>query len=172
MCGCASIRSASMGGDIAITTSLRALASPWEVDEAQLPKVGPVERDPSASLITVQVGGEDVVYRGGGHVMHDVKVVGDPVKDGVLAELLSVPHPGCESRKRRSQARPVGVLFLGLRRVWISAFRSCACRDHSAGWRDCPASQEARAAAHRQRTAADHHRGSISQALIEIVRAN
>jgi hypothetical protein len=102
------------GRDIAITTSLRALASPWEVDEAHLPKVGPVERDPSASLITVQVGGEDVVYRGGGHVMHDVKVVGDPVKDGVLAELLSVPHPGCEAES-------------GGRRLALWVFSSSAC---------------------------------------------
>ncbi len=80
--------------DIAITTSLRALASPREVDEAQLPKVGPVLTDAAASWITTQVG-DDVVYRGGGHVMHDAKVVGDPVKGGVLAELLPVEEPGC-----------------------------------------------------------------------------
>jgi hypothetical protein len=101
------------GREVAITTSLRALASPWEVQEAQLPKVGPVERDPSASLITTQVG-DDVVYRGGGHVMHDAKVVGDPVKDGVLAELLAVSRPGCEADS-------------GGRRLALWVFSSSAC---------------------------------------------
>lgn len=75
------------GRDIVITTSLRALASPREVEEAQLPKHGPVRGDSAANWTTTQVG-DDVVYRGGGHVMHDAEVVGDPVKGGVLAELL------------------------------------------------------------------------------------
>jgi hypothetical protein len=101
------------GREIAITTSLRALASPWEVEEAQLPKVGAVERDPSASLVTTQVG-DDVVYRGGGHVMHDTKIVGDPVKDGVLAELLPVAKAGCEEDS-------------GGRRLALWVFASSAC---------------------------------------------
>ena len=99
--------------DIAITTSLRALASPWEVQEAQLPKVGPVERDAAASWVTTQIG-DDAVYRGGGHVMHDTQVVGDPVKGGVLSLLLPVDKPGCESGS-------------GDRRMAVWVFGSTAC---------------------------------------------
>lgn len=98
---------------IPITTSLRALASPREVEEAQLPKTGPVVRDPGANWITVQIG-DDVVYRGGGHVMNDAKVVGDPVKDGVMSVLLPVAKPGCEAGS-------------GDRRMAVWVFGSAAC---------------------------------------------
>jgi hypothetical protein len=101
------------GRDIAITTSLRALASPREVQEAQTPKHGPILGESSANWTTTQVG-DDVVYRGGGHVMHDTAVVGDPVKDGVLAELLAVAHPGCETGS-------------GGRRLALWVFSSSAC---------------------------------------------
>lgn len=99
--------------NLQVSTSLRALASPYEVQEAQLPKTGPVERDAAASWITVQVG-EDVVYRGGGHVMHDSQIVGDPVKDGVVSVLLPVPKPGCENGS-------------GDRRLAVWVFASSAC---------------------------------------------
>jgi len=101
------------GRDIAIRTMLRALASPWEVQEAQLPKVGAVERDASASGITTQIGG-DFVYRGGGQVMHDDDVVGDPVKDGVLAVLRPVKKTGCDTGS-------------GERRLALWLFSSTAC---------------------------------------------
>jgi hypothetical protein len=84
------------GRDVAITTSLRAVASPREVQDAQLPQHGPILGESPANWTTTQVG-DDVVYRGGGHVMHDATVVGDPVKDGVLAVLLAVRRPGCET---------------------------------------------------------------------------
>ena len=78
-----------------ITTSLRALASPLDVQEAQLPKYSTARRGESAAnWITTQVG-DDVVYRGGGHVMHGEVVVGDPVPDGVLAELVPALEAGC-----------------------------------------------------------------------------
>ncbi len=107
------------GRDIAITTSLRALASPREVQEAQLPKHGPILGESSANWTTTQVG-DDVVYRGGGHVMHDAAVVGDPVKDGVLAELLAVAHPGCETGS-------------GGRRLALWVFSSSACGAYGFG---------------------------------------
>ena len=101
------------GRDIAITTSLRAIASPREVQDAQLPQHGPILGESPANWTTTQVG-DDVVYRGGGHVMHDAKVVGDPVKDGVLAVLLAVPRAGCETAS-------------GDRRLALWVFSSSAC---------------------------------------------
>jgi hypothetical protein len=101
------------GRDIAITTSLRAVASSREVQDAQLPEHGPILGESAANWTTTQVGG-DVVYRGGGHVMHDDKVVGDPVKDGVLAVLVSARRPGCETAS-------------GDRRLALWVFSSSAC---------------------------------------------
>lgn len=102
------------GRDIPVTTSLRAVASPWEVQEAQLPKRTPVRGESPANLTTIQVGG-DVVYRGGGHVMHYDQVVGDPVYGGgVLAELTSEPESGCASGS--------GQLRLAL---WVFASSAC-----------------------------------------------
>ena len=101
------------GRDIAILTSLRAVASPWEVQEAQLPKHGPILGESPANWTTTQVGG-DFVYRGGGHVMHDDTVVGDPVRDGVLAVLLAEPRAGCETAS-------------GDRRLALWIFSSSAC---------------------------------------------
>ena len=100
------------GRDIPVTTSLRAVASPWEVQEAQLPKRTPARGESPANLTTIQVGG-DVVYRGGGHVMHYDQVVGDPVYGGgVLAELTS--ESGCASGS-------------GQRRLALWVFSSSAC---------------------------------------------
>jgi hypothetical protein len=69
---------------VPILTNLRALASRIEVDEAQLPRVGSDCGAPFNGGKTVQVGGNDVVYRGAGHVMNAVDVVGEPARDGVL----------------------------------------------------------------------------------------
>jgi hypothetical protein len=84
------------GRTFPMTTSLRAIASSREVQEAQLPKHGARRGDSPANWTTVQIG-DDIVYRGGGHVMHGAEIVGDPVQDGVLAVLLAVPQPGCGS---------------------------------------------------------------------------
>ncbi len=83
------------GKDIPITTTVRALASPREVEYAHLPKHTPIRGETPANWITTQVGG-DVVYRGGGQVMHGEEVVGDPVTDGVLVRLEPLSQPGCE----------------------------------------------------------------------------
>ncbi len=100
--------------DVPITTSLRALASPLEVQEAQLPKYSTARRGESAAnWITTQVG-DDVVYRGGGHVMHGEVIVGDPVPDGVLAELASVPEAGCPADSARRRLA-----------LWIFASSAC-----------------------------------------------
>ncbi|MBZ5510263.1 MAG: hypothetical protein LAN70_03755 [Acidobacteriia bacterium] len=86
----------SNGRDIAINTSLRALAPPRDVLDAQMPDHSPDRGESPANWTTTQIGG-DSVYRGGGHVMHGDVVVGDPVNDGVMAVLLAVPYPGCDA---------------------------------------------------------------------------
>ena len=79
------------GRTVPITTDIRGLASTLEVDEAQLPDTGPDRGTPSTAYTTVQVGGDEVVYRGGGHVYNASDVlVGEPVPpDGVLARVRS-----------------------------------------------------------------------------------
>ncbi len=91
------------GGEFPIVTSLRAVASPWEVQEAGLPRVGPMIQPNPAAWTTFQVGG-DAVYHGGGHVVRNHLVVGEPLGgDEVVSQLVSVPLPGCRygSGKRR-----------------------------------------------------------------------
>jgi hypothetical protein len=92
---------------------LRAVASSREVQDAQLPQHGPILGESPSNWTTTQVGG-DVVYRGGGHVMHDDAVVGEPVKDGVLAVLVSARRPDCETAS-------------GDRRLALWVFSSSAC---------------------------------------------
>jgi hypothetical protein len=101
------------GRDIPVATSLRALASWWAVQNAGLPTRSPVRGESPATWTTVQVG-DDVVYRGGGHVMHGDAVVGDPVHRGVLAELTSEPESGCATGS-------------GHRRLALWVFASSAC---------------------------------------------
>jgi hypothetical protein len=78
-----------------ILTDLRALASRLEIDGAQLPLVGSDRGTPANAYTTVQVGGNAVVYRGGGHVMNASDVVGEPVRDGVLAHPRANLVRGC-----------------------------------------------------------------------------
>jgi hypothetical protein len=82
------------GRSIPITTNLRALASPLEVEGAQLPKAGPDHGTSENAWTTEQVGG-DVVYRGGGPVAHGFQVVGEPTFDGVLVHLGSKVGTKC-----------------------------------------------------------------------------
>lgn len=80
--------------DIPLTVSLRAIASMLDVRDAQLPEHGPFRGDNPYNWTTVQIG-DDVVYRGGGPVMHAGEVVGVPVYGGVLAEIRSSPGSEC-----------------------------------------------------------------------------
>jgi hypothetical protein len=79
---------------IPVTTNLRALASPLEIDDAQLPLYGGDRGTPSTAYTTVQVGGE-VVYRGGGPVAHGEAAVGVPVPGGVLVALRAAEAKPC-----------------------------------------------------------------------------
>jgi hypothetical protein len=80
-----------------VTTSLRSLASPMEVADAQIPSMGPDRGTAQAVYTTLQVGGNDVVYRGGGHVMNASEVVGEPTPDGVIGRARANPQGDCRA---------------------------------------------------------------------------
>jgi hypothetical protein len=80
---------------IPVTTNLRALASPSEIDAAQLPLYGGDRGTPSTAYTTVQIGNDEVVYRGGGPVVRGDIVVGKPVYGGVLVTVSSAPGAPC-----------------------------------------------------------------------------
>jgi hypothetical protein len=107
------------GRELPISPSLRALASPVEVQNARLPIHGPVSAETGTTWTTAQIGGDDV-YRGGGHVVHGEQVVGEPVADGVLAELIPVPPLGCAEGS-------------GGRRLALWVFASSACGAYGFG---------------------------------------
>ncbi|MBZ5568578.1 MAG: hypothetical protein LAN64_12080 [Acidobacteriia bacterium] len=105
----------SHGRTIPVTTSLRAIASPRAVRHAQLPSHSPYRGESPANWTTVQIG-DDVVYRGGGHVMHGDAVVGDPVPEGVLAELTAESGCATSSAHRRLA-------------LWVFASSACGAYD-------------------------------------------
>jgi hypothetical protein len=79
-----------------ITTNLRAIASPTEVESTQIPTMGMGCGDTWESRTTVQVGG-DVVYWGGGPVDNSSGPVGKPVigTTGGLVRVTTKPgSPG------------------------------------------------------------------------------
>jgi hypothetical protein len=80
---------------IPVVTNLRALASPREVEEAELPYWTPDRGTPSTAVTTVQIGGDEIVYRGGGHVSNGERTVGEPVPDGVLARVSAKAGTDC-----------------------------------------------------------------------------
>src|ERR1700722_4281275 len=66
------------GDNVQIAMSLRAIASPAEIESAHLPTMGMGCGDTSHAWTTAQIGGE-VVYWGGGPVENDKGPVGEPV---------------------------------------------------------------------------------------------
>jgi hypothetical protein len=101
-----------------ITTGLRALASMSEIDDAQLPDTGPDRGTPPTAYTTVQVGGDEVVYRGGGHVMDtSEEVVGEPVPpDGVLVRVRPNVSRGCRGQIDNNQQPQA---------LWVFASDAC-----------------------------------------------
>ena len=107
------------GQRIPIRANLRAVASPLEAMEAQMPEEMSSEGLTPETWTTQQVGG-DQVYRGGGPVAEGNTTVGKPVAYGVLATPRSAP--GSLPRRRGPKRPPPGVLaVLGLRmrRLWL-----------------------------------------------------
>jgi len=82
------------GQRISIKTSLRALASLIEVEEAQVPEEGASRGITPEVATTRQIGG-DQVYRGGGPVAVGDEVVGKPTPWGVLALPRVQPDSPC-----------------------------------------------------------------------------
>jgi len=106
---------------IPITTNLRALASSMAVWEAQLPKTGPDRGTPEDAWNTVQVGGDEVVYRGGGPVVHGMRIVGQPTNDsGVLARVASNPESMCRGQLEGNDR---------LQALWVFSSDACGTYD-------------------------------------------
>ena len=82
----------SRNKDIAVLTNARALASYLEVRTTGRPSVS--EAGPEWNWTTVQIGG-DVVYGSANQVEADGRVVGHPVKNGVVAQVFAVPDKEC-----------------------------------------------------------------------------
>jgi hypothetical protein len=84
-------------GRVTVRTSLRAIASPTAVNFAQLPTTATPDRGTPPAAWTTQQIGNDVVYRGGGHVMRGETIVGEPVPGGVLGRLRNSPGQPCQA---------------------------------------------------------------------------
>ena len=83
------------GKSTPIRTSLRTLASPSEVDEAQVPTSGPGESDVYDWLNTRQIDG-DVVYGKGGPVAHGSQIVGESTYHGVFVKPVASADGRCQ----------------------------------------------------------------------------
>jgi hypothetical protein len=79
---------------IAIITSLRALASTMEVEDAQIPPSGPDRGTPWAWTTRNLIGGE-VAYGEGGPVSRGMQTVGQALASGVLVPVRANPGSGC-----------------------------------------------------------------------------
>ena len=98
---------------IPISTSLRALASMMEVEDAQVPPTGPDRGTPWAWSTRNLIGGE-VAYGQGGPVERGTKQVGRALMDGVLSPVRANAERGCPNA---DDARPQAL--------WV--FSSDAC---------------------------------------------
>ena len=102
---------------IAMTTNLRALASPMAVWDAQLPLTGPDRGTSENAWNTVLVGQDEVSYRGGGPVAKGLKVVGEPTPGGgVLVYASAAENMKCGGERFGND---------GLQALWV--FSSDAC---------------------------------------------
>jgi len=100
---------------VPLTLSLRALASFMDVEEAQIPDMGPDRGTSAEDYTTNQIGG-DVVYRGGGPVMSAGEIVGKPAPYGVLVHPRANPEQGCR-----------GAIFGNRQPQALWVFGSAAC---------------------------------------------
>jgi hypothetical protein len=79
---------------VSVNTSLRALASMMEVEDAQIPPAGTDRGTPWAWTTKNLIGGE-VAYGQGGPVVHGGDVVGISLFGGVLVRAMANPDSGC-----------------------------------------------------------------------------
>jgi hypothetical protein len=94
-----------------VSLSVRAIAGSSEVIDAGVPTSGPDRGTPENAYTTIQIGGADVVYRGGGPVMSDSEVVGEPVPYGVLVQVAENKERGCRGQVGEAAARQALWLF-------------------------------------------------------------
>ena len=103
------------GQQLPVVTSLRALASTMEVNDAQLPSRTSDRATPVTSWVTVQIGGE-ANYRGGGPVMRGSQEVGKSVfSGGVLVTPSSRPGSICSGESDNGQPQA----------LWLFASDAC-----------------------------------------------
>jgi hypothetical protein len=100
---------------VPVTTSLRALASMLEVEDAQIPPTGPDRGTPWAWATRDLIGGE-VAYGQGGPVARGTQIVGQALTEGVLAPVEASRSSGCRGEEA-GNARPQAL--------WV--FSSDAC---------------------------------------------
>lgn len=101
-----------------LTTDLRALASPLDVDQAQIPDAGPDRGTSEYDWVTEQIGGETVYH--GSVVTNGSQVVGHYVHDGVLVNVSANPESRCRGPVEgndRAQA------------LWLFASNACGVYD-------------------------------------------
>jgi hypothetical protein len=106
---------------IAITTNVRAFASPMSVWDAQLPLTGPDRGTSENAWNTVLVGDDEVAYRGGGPVAKGLEVVGEPTAGGGV--LVNV---GASERAKCSGARFGNDR---LQALWVFSSDACGLYD-------------------------------------------
>jgi hypothetical protein len=103
---------------ISLITSLRALAGPMAVLEAQTPDIGPGEGDVFEWMPTTQIGG-DRVYGVGGPVTtadHSAEVVGTRLEDGVLGHVTAKQGTKCAGTVDGNRA---------LQALWVFSSNAC-----------------------------------------------
>jgi hypothetical protein len=98
----------------AVQTSLRAIASMMEVNDAQVPSTGPDRGTGPNAYTTEQIGG-DIVYRGGGSVKEGSLSVGKPTPDGVLG-FTSSAGPACSGEPNENHR---------LQALWVFSAGAC-----------------------------------------------
>lgn len=84
------------GGNLAVVTSLRAIASQMAVHEAEMPRAAYDEQTPLTWATTYQIGGDQRFGDGGSVRNRWQETVGKAVRGGVLVHAKANPERGCQ----------------------------------------------------------------------------
>jgi len=104
------------GKEVQIRTDLRAIAGYVELEQAEIPIDGPDRGTPASAWTTAQIGGSDIVYRGGGPVANSTGTVGRPVANGVLSTVSAQPGMSCRGEVGGNSA---------LQALWLFSSNAC-----------------------------------------------
>jgi hypothetical protein len=104
----------SQGRVIPVSTDLRAVASPMEVQMAQVPEDNSSQGLTPETWTTRQIGG-DQVYRGGGPVARGTTPVGKPVPHGVEAVPEAAANGPCRGAQGNGQPQA----------MWLFSTNAC-----------------------------------------------